>query len=70
MIVSTVLTCCCIVYLYIEKGNLILDKVSVITGLIHNTIICGVVELLGGFDYVDCLFTFFILLKKYDKETG
>ena len=39
MIVTAVLTCYCIVYLFIEKANLIRQKVSVVTGLIQNTII-------------------------------
>ena len=40
MMETAVLTCYCIVYLYIEKANQRRDVVSVITGLIQNTIIC------------------------------
>ena len=46
--VTAVLTCCCIVYLFIEKANLIREKVSVITGLIQNTIICVTLAGSGG----------------------
>ena len=38
--VTAVLTCCCIVYFFIELANQIRKMVSVITGLIQNPIIC------------------------------
>ena len=40
MIVTAILTCFCIVYLYIELEKQINEMVSVVTGLIQNTIIC------------------------------
>ena len=47
MIVTAVLTCYCVVYLYIVLWDR-LDKVSVITGLIQNTIICVTLAGSGG----------------------
>ena len=47
MIVTAVLTCYCIVYLYIDFGKQ-LEEVSVITGLIQNTIICVTLAGSGG----------------------
>ena len=48
MIVTAVLTCCCIVYLFIELADKIREEVSVITGLIQNTIICVTLAGSGG----------------------
>ena len=48
MIVTAVLTCYFIVYLYIELSNRIRDRVSVITGLIQNTIISVTLAGSGG----------------------
>ena len=53
MIVTAVLTCYCIVYLYIALWEQ-LHKVSVITGLIQNTIIC--VTLAGSGEVIRCDF--------------
>jgi hypothetical protein len=47
MILTAVLTCYCIVYLYIEWIDRLLE-VSVITGLIQNTIICVTLAGSGG----------------------
>ena len=47
MILTAVLTCYCIVYLYIELIDDLLE-VSVITGLIQNTIICVTLAGSGG----------------------
>ena len=48
MILTAVLTCCCIVFLFLEKADLIHEKVSVITGLIQNTIISVTLAGSGG----------------------
>ena len=48
MIVTAVLKCCCIVYLFIEKAKLIREAVSVITGLIQTTLISVTLAGSGG----------------------
>ena len=73
---TAVLTCYCIVYLYIEKANQRRDKASVITGLIQNTIICVNLAGSGGvirwWPYcepnVDILLKKFILQKRETQE--
>ena len=78
MIVTAVLTCYCIVYLYIAL-RIQLVWVSVITGLVQNTIISVTLAGSGGVirwwpcnePNVDILFTFlFYFIEKENTETG